>query len=369
MFNVSGFCTSLALPDGSSRYFTRLLFRQFQLNQMPDFRKILIIQTSFIGDVVLATAVVEKLAQYYPQTDIDFLVRKGNESVLANNPHLRQVLVWEKQEQKLKNLRRLILQVRAEEYDLVVNCHRFASSGLVTALSKAKTTVGFAKNPLSRLFTQRFAHIIGEEPYPHEVERNQQLIAAFTDSKPARPRLYPSEEDRERLAQYAQERPFICVAPSSVWRTKKLPQRQWVQFLDELPEELPVLLLGSPDEREYCSEIQEETVHEKVEVLAGKLSLLQSAALMKQAKMNYVHDSAPMHLASAMNAPVTAVYCSTIPEFGFGPLSDVRHVVQHPGELSCRPCGLHGWMSCPQFHFKCAKEIEVQQLMQGLGCV
>jgi len=88
--------------------------------------------------------------------------------------------------------------------------------------------------------------------------------------------------------------------------------------------------------------------------------------LMQGAIMNYVNDSAPLHLASAMNAPVTALFCSTIPAFGFGPLSDVRYVVETEEKLSCRPCGLHGYRACPQGHFKCALTVRVAQLSEIL---
>ena len=100
--------------------------------------------------------------------------------------------------------------------------------------------------------------------------------------------------------------------------------------------------------------------------LSGKLSLLESAALMKDAMMNYVNDSAPMHIASAMNAPVCAVYCSTVPDFGFGPLSEQSFVVEVKEKLSCRPCGLHGHKACPQGHFRCAMDIESNQLLDIL---
>jgi heptosyltransferase-2 len=103
-----------------------------------------------------------------------------------------------------------------------------------------------------------------------------------------------------------------------------------------------------------------------MKVLAGSLSYLQSAALMSRAVMNYVNDSAPMHFASAMNAPVTAVYCSTVPEFGFGPLSDNRHIVEISQSLYCRPCGLHGYSECPEKHFRCALEINTLQLLRTL---
>jgi heptosyltransferase-2 len=97
-------------------------------------------------------------------------------------------------------------------------------------------------------------------------------------------------------------------------------------------------------------------------VLAGKLTLLQSAALIKHAVMNYTNDSAPLHLCSAMNAPATAVFCSTIPEFGFGPLSDSSRVVQTRMELPCKPCGNHGKTECPKGHFDCGN-IDLNDLL------
>jgi heptosyltransferase-2 len=84
---------------------------------------------------------------------------------------------------------------------------------------------------------------------------------------------------------------------------------------------------------------------------------------MKDAVMNYTNDSAPLHFASAINAPVTAVFCSTVPSFGFGPVRDNGCVVETKEQLSCRPCGLHGHKTCPQGHFKCAYEITNEQLL------
>ena len=100
--------------------------------------------------------------------------------------------------------------------------------------------------------------------------------------------------------------------------------------------------------------------------LAGRLSFLASAALQKKAVLNYVNDSAPMHFASAVNAPVVAVYCSTLPNFGFGPLSDHSFIVQTNEALTCRPCGIHGKKQCPLKHFDCAKTIKMDQLIAPL---
>ncbi|MGV3639746.1 MAG: glycosyltransferase family 9 protein, partial [Adhaeribacter sp.] len=90
-------------------------------------------------------------------------------------------------------------------------------------------------------------------------------------------------------------------------------------------------------------------------------------ALMRDAVLNYVNDSGPMHLASALNAPTCAVYCSTVPRFGFGPLADFSRVVEKEEPLYCRPCGLHGYRQCPQGHFKCARDIRNEQLLAVLA--
>jgi ADP-heptose:LPS heptosyltransferase len=322
--------------------------------------KFLVIQTAFIGDVVLATALIEKLHAHYPDARIDFLVRKGNESLLAGHPFLHEVLIWDKRKHKLRNLRNLIRIIRRTKYDTVINVQRFAATGLLTALSGAGRTIGFDKNPLSFLFSKKIPHIVGNK---HEIERNQALIAAFTDDQLAKPRLYPTQADEEKVRPY-KTKPYITVSPASVWFTKQYPKEKWTSFLQQLPMECTIYLLGAPNDKDLCEEIK--AAHPKAFNLSGTLSFLQSAALMKDAGMNYVNDSAPMHFASAVNAPVTAVYCSTIPAFGFGPMSDKSYIVEIQQPLDCRPCGLHGYRACPLGHFKCAYKIEDAQLLETL---
>ncbi len=322
-------------------------------------RRVLIIQTAFIGDVILATVLIEQIRQDYPEAQIDFLLRKGNEGLLEGHPHLKEVLVWNKKEKKLFNLLQIIRKIRQKRYDLVINLQRFGSSGLMTILSGAKQTVGFDKNPFSRFFHRQVKHSFEEGK--HEVERNLALLSHLTPVKKIRPVLYPQPADQIK-AQVYKTQTYICIAPTSVWFTKQWPAQQWIAFINTLPQNWLVYLLGGPDDWEACEAIREQAQHPKVHNLAGELSLLASAALMKDAHMNYVNDSAPMHLASAMNAPVCAVYCSTIPAFGFGPLSEQSTVIETREKLACRPCGLHGHRACPEGHFKCAKEIEVERL-------
>lgn len=342
------------------------------LNQFISFfMKILLIQTAFIGDVVLATPLIEKLHQHYPVSSIDFLVRKGNEGLLIGHPYLRRVLIFDKKKGKYRKLWELRQKIRAEKYDYVINLQRFLTTGLLTALSGGKVKIGFRKNPLSFLFTHQIEHHISAEKTKnqknnHEVYRNLALLESLTDTDFVAPKLYPSEKDFQKVKR---QNPYFCMAPASVWMTKQFPARKWEELIQKLleitPKSYQILLLGGSGDRSLCEEIQQNTDTERVEIWAGKLNLLESAALLKNAKMNFTNDSAPLHFASAMNAPITAIFCSTVPEFGFYPLSEVSHIVQTIENLPCRPCGLHGKKACPSTHFKCAN-ISIEQMTENL---
>lgn len=320
-------------------------------------KRILFIQTAFLGDVILATAAIAEAARLFPDAEIDILVKRGNESLLENNPKLKNTFVFDKKSGKFKEILRLKKLFQLRKYDIVFNFHRFGSSGILTILSGAKKKYGFKKNPFSFLFTKSFDHQIGNGT--HEVERNLVMLREFGGQQIAKPELFPSEKAFEKTAVYKTEK-YYCLAPASVWFTKQLPEHKWLELIQKLGHEHPIYLLGAPSDNELCERIRTQSQQENVINLAGKLNLLDSAALMKDATRNFVNDSGPLHIASAMNAPVTAFFCSTIPEFGFGPLSDDKEILEVKG-LNCRPCGLHGHKACPEGHFKCG-EIDLNSI-------
>ena len=327
-------------------------------------KKILVIQTAFIGDVVLATALIENLQQQWPVVKMDILVRKGNESLFESHPFLNQVLVWDKKNNKYHHWVGLLFKIRSNQYDVVINAQRFAATGAWTALSGAKIKIGFNKNPFSFLFTNSVVHQFSEKGQ-HEIDRNHQLLSSLFVSKVAMPKLYPTASDELAVINY-QQTPYLCIAPASVWFTKQFSIEKWVDLINELPFKGPIYLIGGPGDKLLCDQILQKINRKSVVNLAGRLSFLASAALQKKAVLNYVNDSAPMHFASAVNAPVVAVYCSTLPDFGFGPLSDHSFIVQTNEALTCRPCGIHGKKQCPLKHFDCAKTIKMDQLIAPL---
>ncbi|MBK7966089.1 MAG: glycosyltransferase family 9 protein [Bacteroidetes bacterium] len=298
-----------------------------------------------------------------PAAQLDVLVRKGNEGLLQNFPGLNQVLIWDKGKSKHKNLVRLLVQIRKKKYDIVINIQRFAATGILTGLSGAKTRIGFDKNPFSFLFTQKIEHSIDGSNAIHETQRNLKLIESFGANLNAKPVLFPSTDDFEAVKIY-KTNSYYCIAPTSVWFTKQVPAVKWVELIKQIQfidSNAHIYLLGGPADKEECFKIEKQSNHPKVKTLAGQLSFLQTAALMKEATRNFVNDSAPMHIASAMNAPITVYYCSTIPAFGFGPLSDDRKIIEVQN-LYCRPCGLHGHRACPEEHFKCGFELKMDSI-------
>jgi heptosyltransferase-2 len=318
--------------------------------------KILIIQTAFIGDAILATPIIEKINRFFPNAQLDFLLRKGNESLLKNHPHLNQVFVWNKDDSKYKNFYQLLKTIRLENYDLVINPQRFLSTGILTAFSKAKHKVGFRKNPMSIFFDKKLPH---ELDGTHEVQRNLLLIEHLTDDSFEMPKLHPSTENFQKAKNLLEKlnintENFVTIAPTSVWFTKQLPAEKWMAMIQLLPQNLPILLNGGSSDFDTCESIKKTLNYTNIFNICGNLNLLESAALMSLATMNYANDSAPIHIASAMNAPMTAIFCSTIPKFGFTPLSDNHKIIETKEKLDCRPCGLHGKKACPKGHFKCA---------------
>jgi heptosyltransferase-2 len=325
---------------------------------MKPMHSVLVIQTAFLGDVILATPVISELNRLFPSVKIDVLVKKGNESLLANNPAIREVLVLDKSKNKISEIWRLIQLFKKRRYDLTVNLHRFGSSGLIAGFSGAKEIYGFDKNPFAFLYTKRFKHEIGNGT--HEVTRNLSLLKDFGADSLSRPSLFPSEVDVRLVSEYANEK-FVCLAPASVWFTKQLPVEKWIELINVLPKELKIYLVGGKTDFDLCQQIIEKSHRvEQLKNLAGQLTLLQTAALFASSERVYVNDSGPLHIASAMNVPTTAFFCSTVPDFGFGPLAEKSEINQVEN-LECRPCGLHGKKECPLGHFACGNKIVVSR--------
>jgi heptosyltransferase-2 len=152
--------------------------------------------------------------------------------------------------------------------------------------------------------------------------------------------------------------PLVALAPGSVWATKRWPY--YAELAKLLGREVRLAVVGGDTDRALAAEIVAATEGMAIDT-TGKLSLLASAELIGRAALLVTNDSAPLHLASAMNTPTIAVFGPTVPAFGFGPLAERAETVGVVN-LECRPCDRHGPKRCPLGHWRCMRELDAEAM-------
>ena len=322
----------------------------------------LVIQTSFLGDMVLTTPLIAHLATSEP---VDVVATPAAAALLANNPHVRQTIEYDKRgaDRGVGGFMRLARRLRAGRYSAAYLAQGSVRSGALAAVSGIRERVGFSTSAGRRFYTVRV-------PYIENTHHAARLLSLATReperdvSRAAlRPRLYPGSPERAAVDQVlgaVAGESLVVLAPGSVWATKRWPY--YADLARAIGNLARVVVIGADADRPLAEDITGATKGQAVDA-TGKLSLLGSAELIGRAAVIVTNDSAPLHLASAMNTPTIAVFGPTVPEFGFGPLADSSAVVGRD-DLACRPCDRHGPQKCPLGHWRCMREISPEQVAQ-----
>jgi heptosyltransferase-2 len=331
-------------------------------------KRILIAQTAFLGDVILTTPLIKAARALFPDSPISFLLIPQTRRVLDNNPHVNDVLVYDKRGRRgVGGFLGVVSELRKREFDLALVPHRSFRSALLASLAGIPIRIGFDTSA-GALLLNRKVHYRSDV---HEVERNLSLVYEFNPAnRDFAPEMFPSPDDlsnvRKMLAESGIEEQdkIVAVAPGSVWATKRWLPERFAQVCDLLMSQagVKVVLIGSADDLALCRQIAS-LMKEKPVILAGRADVLQSAAAVSLCTVVISGDSAPVHMASAMRKPVVVIFGSTVPEFGFGPYGVDQVIVQR--KLDCRPCGIHGKKKCPREHFKCMKEISADEVFRA----
>ncbi len=319
----------------------------------------LVIQTSFLGDVILTTPLIAELARRGP---VDVLVTLEGAAVLANNPNIRDVIRYDKRGTygSALTLWQTILELRARRpYEAAYLAQGSFRSGLLAMMTGAKERIGFASSTGRVLYTTQIPY----RPDRHHAERLWSLSMSVCADPPSRdqirPRLYPSDDERRMVDHVltrggSSEEPFVALAPGSAWGTKRWPY--YVELARKLGDDFRIAIIGSKADTRIAEEITAALPAASVINAVGVLPLLASAELIGRAQAIVTNDSAPQHLASAMGTPTLTIFGPTVPEFGFGPLAE-RHAVAGLDGLPCRPCHRHGPQRCPLSHWRCMREL------------
>ena len=323
--------------------------------------KILVIQTAFIGDVILVTPLLRALHQAQPDSEITALVIPQTAEIVVNNPFLHQVWVLDKHAAKhsWRAFWRWVEKMKREHFDFVLLPHRSYRSALLARLAGIPVRIGFDRSSAKWLYTQ----VVKYEFNRHEVLRNLDLLQPLfsRQAELLRPELFPDAQDVAavdaiyRRHAISTEEKIAVLAPGSIWYTKQWPPVEYARLARLfLESDYQVVILGGTQDQ-AVSEFFAFSNSEPVFNLIGKLSLRQSAELLRRCQILISNDSAPTHLGSAVNIPTITIFGSTVPEYGFGPIAEKRRVLQR--ELDCRPCTDHGRQKCPIHTLACLKEI------------
>jgi heptosyltransferase-2 len=323
----------------------------------------LVIQTSFLGDVILTTPLIGELARRGP---VDVLVTPTGAAALANNPDIRTVIRYDKRGTygSALGLWQTLREIRGRRpYQAAYLAQGSFRSGAIAMMTGAKERIGFASSTGRLLYTIQLPY----RPERHHAERLWSLSMSECADPPTRdqirPRLYPSDEERSRIDMLLRQsegadEPFVALAPGSAWGTKRWPY--FPALAKRLADDYRIAIIGSKADSSLAAEIVEGLPLDRVINGVG-LPLLASAELIGRARTIVTNDSAPQHLASAMGTPTLTIFGPTVPEFGFGPLAE-RHVVAGHENLSCRPCSRHGPQRCPLGHWRCMRELTPEYL-------
>lgn len=318
--------------------------------------KILIVQTAFIGDVILITPLIRSIKTKFPDSTIDVIVVPQSAGILTNNPHINSLIIFNKKSNKFLSFFKLIFKIRNVKYDYVFLPHSSLTSALLVFLAGIPIRIGFDRWISRKLLTHRVTHIKNV----HKIEKYLNLLSPFSKEKfPIQTELFPSAKMLNEAYQHLQNlkqitKRIIAIAPGSIWFTKRWPEEYFVKLVKQITNlECGIVFIGSKDEKELC-----ERIDPKINSInfAGELSILESAAIISNCDLMVCNDSGALHIANAVGTDVFAFFGPTVKRIGYYPFRENDKVLEV--DLDCRPCGSHGADICPLEHHNCMKLIE-----------
>ncbi len=323
--------------------------------------KILVIQTAFIGDVVLVTPVFHALRRHWPAAKVHAVVIPSAFPILQHNPNIDRILVYDKHQQNSgpTGLLKLARQLYREAYDIVLAPHRSMRTALLVRMSGAPVRIGFDLNSGGSCYSHRVTY----QKSMHEVDRNLSLLQPLgIVAGRIAPEIFTSEPERQQVSHLLNDsrtqQPLIALAPGSVWPTKRWPESHFIELAQALVGAgYSLCLLGGTQDHDLCARIAAACPGRAVNT-AGLLSLPASTELIRRCRLLVSNDSAPLHLASAAGTPTLALFGPTVPEFGFAPYRSNSAVLGL--ELSCRPCSIHGGRRCPIHTHACMRDLAAE---------
>lgn len=326
--------------------------------------KILLVQTSFLGDTVLSTPVIAALKKLHPFAELWMMVTPQARPLVERDPLLAGVVVFDKRgaEAGVGGLLRKARELKKLSFDRVYSLHKSSRTALLLALSQIPLRIGFSSATIASLYTTRAFR----DPTLHDVLRNLSILSAEAkiEDLEAELRLFapPPELLSARVRSLVERANNVVLVPGSAWKTKMW---QW-QGYREVAEHFVacgknVVVVGGPDEVAVAGRVADGL---PVENVAGQSSIGELLALIKSAALVVCNDSMALHVASAFKIPSVPIFCATSPLFGFGPWRTRSSIIEMEG-LPCKPCRRHGSNRCPTGTESCMKDVPASRVIDA----
>ncbi len=318
--------------------------------------KWIVVQTAFLGDVVLTLPLCVAIKQFDPEADVVFVTTPAASGVVERCSSVDKVVVFDKRARHRRSSARKVLAQNLHADDAIVLVpHKSFRTLMLVRDMRARRVVTYAD-----AWTRWIADV--KVPYParlHDAERHLALLTPMSNTAHEVMGMLPipltSEHDRAQAKYHVPpgSNPLIVIAPGSVWPTKQWPMASFRELAMRLAQrDCRVVIVGDASVRGQIPESAQ------CRDASGQTTLPEAAAIIAQANVVVSNDSAPVHLASMCQVPTVAIFGPTIPEFGFGPLGPNGRVVQRT-DLACRPCSAHGATACPIGTHACMTHLSV----------
>ncbi|HXV83806.1 MAG TPA: lipopolysaccharide heptosyltransferase II, partial [Candidatus Binatia bacterium] len=334
--------------------------------------KILVVQTSFLGDTVLTLPLLSEIKRRFPSSKLSLLCTPLAQELLSDHPAVDEIIVDNKKktDRGWLGVWRKARQLRSKGFTLALCPHKSFRSGLLLFLARIPFRVGFAESKSSFLFHVRVKRNLGR----HDAERNLSILEGLgIPTAECRPTLdFPIRAElREKvLSRFGAlgidaSRMLVGLHPGSVWATKRWSTESFARLIGMLKEKYPceILLFGGPEDGEVIAKIQELCGGRGISLI-DKVALRELPAALGLCRILVTNDSGPMHIAVAEGVPVIAIFCATTPALGFYPYSSNAIVLEK--NLPCRPCSSHGGRRCPLGTEDCIHLIGPEQVFQAV---
>ncbi len=319
---------------------------------------ILVIQTAFLGDIVLTLPLLRLLKKYKSNRQILLLTTPTGRALLGNRQVADKIIVYDKKgaERGFRHFLQKIREIKNYNVDMVISPHRSVRSGIIALFSGASKRIGYSLPHLFLFYNIR----VKRNKKLHEIDRILLLLAPL-GIKPLQDERYPVLEVKNTI----RREKTVGIAPGSVWGTKRWTEQGYAELIKLLHEHgFSIVLIGSNNDRETADKIK---LISDVEVtdMVGKTDLNELAELISGLSIIVTNDNGAMQIAHAVNTPIVAIFGPTVPAQGFAPIRRNSMVIENK-ELYCRPCSAHGPMQCRKGHFLCMKSISPDAVFRAL---